>query len=134
MLPTLLMKGTAFAQVLTLLRQGDLLVVNETEAAWLAATLGCAADAAALHAALGERAFAAGADIKELAESTPVSMLKRGAISRFDRIKDGTVTRLFGGAMLSLAGVWAVQAHPLDVWLRLVRHSSTKGTHGAKSS
>jgi enoyl-CoA hydratase len=34
-----------------------------------------------------ERAFAAGADIKELAGSTPVSMLKRGAISRFDRIR-----------------------------------------------
>ncbi len=31
----------------------DLLVVNEDEAGWLAATLGCAADAAALHAALG---------------------------------------------------------------------------------
>jgi enoyl-CoA hydratase len=34
-----------------------------------------------------ERAFAAGADIKELAGSTPVSMLKWGAISRFDRIR-----------------------------------------------
>jgi ribokinase len=31
----------------------DVLVVNETEAAWLADTLGCAPDAAALHAALG---------------------------------------------------------------------------------
>ena len=34
-----------------------------------------------------ERAFAAGADIKELTGSTPVDMLKRGAISRFDRIR-----------------------------------------------
>lgn len=31
----------------------DLLVVNESEAAWLAAALGCGAGAAALHAALG---------------------------------------------------------------------------------
>jgi ribokinase len=35
------------------LRAVDLLVVNETEAAWLAGHLGCGADSAALHAALG---------------------------------------------------------------------------------
>jgi ribokinase len=35
------------------LRALDLLVVNEHEAAWLAARLGCGADAAALRAALG---------------------------------------------------------------------------------
>ena len=34
-----------------------------------------------------ERAFAAGADIKELIGATPVDMLKRGAVSRFDRIR-----------------------------------------------
>ncbi|MGD9091500.1 MAG: enoyl-CoA hydratase-related protein [Anaerolineales bacterium] len=35
-----------------------------------------------------ERAFAAGADIKEMAEATAVEMLKRGFISTFDRIKE----------------------------------------------
>ena len=35
------------------LRALDLLVANEHEAAWLAARLGCAADAAGLHRALG---------------------------------------------------------------------------------
>jgi ribokinase len=35
------------------LRALDLLVANEHEAAWLAAQLGCGADAASLHAALG---------------------------------------------------------------------------------
>jgi enoyl-CoA hydratase len=34
-----------------------------------------------------ERAFAAGADIKELSGATTVEMLKRGAVSRFDRIR-----------------------------------------------
>ncbi len=34
-----------------------------------------------------ERAFAAGADIKEMANSSPVDMLRQGAISRFDRIR-----------------------------------------------
>jgi enoyl-CoA hydratase len=34
-----------------------------------------------------ERAFAAGADIKELIGSTPVEMVKRGAVGRFDRIR-----------------------------------------------
>lgn len=36
-----------------LLRGLDLLIANEHEAAWLAGRLGCAADAASLHAALG---------------------------------------------------------------------------------
>ena len=35
------------------LRAVDVLVVNESEAAWLAGDLGCSAEAAALHAALG---------------------------------------------------------------------------------
>src|SRR5512147_520398 len=34
-----------------------------------------------------ERAFAAGADIKEMATSSAVDMLRQGAISRFDRIR-----------------------------------------------
>jgi ribokinase len=37
----------------TALRALDVLVANEHEAAWLAGTLGCTADAAGLHAALG---------------------------------------------------------------------------------
>ncbi len=37
---------------------------------------------------------------------------------RFDSIKDGTVTRLFGGAMLTIVGLWGVQEHPLDIWGR----------------
>ncbi len=34
-----------------------------------------------------ERAFAAGADIKEMADATPVDMLQRDTISRYDRIR-----------------------------------------------
>ncbi len=34
-----------------------------------------------------ERAFAGGADIKEMLDSTPVDMLLRDGISRYDRIR-----------------------------------------------
>ncbi len=43
----------AAAMEVAVLRALDLLVVNEPEAAWLGAGLGCAPDAAALHQALG---------------------------------------------------------------------------------
>jgi enoyl-CoA hydratase len=36
----------------------------------------------------GERAFAAGADIKEMQDATPVEMLQRDSISQFDRIRN----------------------------------------------
>jgi ribokinase len=72
------------------LRALDLLTVNETEAAWLGAHLGCGADAAALHNALGvEIVRTLGEDGAEVATASGVQHVPARHITPVDTTAAG---------------------------------------------